>query len=185
MDVVVPMFEYGSHLTTRPKGIRDYGKVCERLAKVRPGEVVLLDFNDVAYVSASWITAMMVPLSRRAAEGVNDFFLLVKNFPEDSLDDLKLVADQNRVPFLMTVGKSKTRLVGTLDSGQQETLRAVEECGEVTGAELAVKKPAMKTTGPAWNNRLRDLHEKRLLRRRKQGREQIYKAVVPEVIIDG
>jgi hypothetical protein len=185
MDVTVPMYEYGSHLSTRPKGIRDFGKVCERLAKVRPGEVVLLDFDKVGYVSASWITAMMVPLSRRAAEEVNDFFLLLRNFPADSLDDLKLVADQNRVPFLLLAGKTKARLIGTLDSGQQETLRSVEELGEVTGAELAVKKPALKTSGPAWNNRLRDLHEKRLLRRRKQGREQIYRAVVPEVTIDG
>jgi hypothetical protein len=185
MDVTVPMFEYGTHLSTRPKGIRDYGKVCERLAKVRPGEVVLLDFDNIEYVSASWIAAMMVPLARRAAEEVNDFFLLVRHFPAESLDDLKLVADQNRVPFLLVTGKSKTRLIGTLDAGQQETLRAVEELGEVTGAELAVKKPAMKTSGPAWNNRLRDLHEKRLLRRRKQGREQIYKAVVPEVTVDG
>ena len=95
------------------------------------------------------------------------------------------MADQNRIPFLLVTGKSKARLIGTLDSGQQETLRAVEELGEVTGAELAVKKPATKTSGPAWNNRLRDLHEKRLLRRRKMGREQIYKAIVPEVIIDG
>jgi len=185
MSVTVSMSDYGAHLTTRPKGIQDFGKVCERLAKVRPGEVVTLDFDNVEYVSASWITAMMVPLARRAAEGLNDFFLLVRSFPVDSLDDLRLVADQNRVPFLLVTGRSRTRLIGTLDAGQQETLRAVEELGEVTGAELALKKPALKTSGPAWNNRLRDLHEKRLIRRRKVGREQIYKSVMPEVIIDG
>jgi hypothetical protein len=112
-----------------------------------------------------------------------------ENFPKNSLDDLQLVAEQARVPFLLLTGKqvnqAKAKLIGVLDSGQQETLSIVQEMGDVTGAMLADKCPELKTTGPAWNNRLRDLFTKRLLRRRKQGRDQIYNVVVPEVIING
>jgi predicted transcriptional regulator len=37
----------------------------------------------------------------------------------------------------------------------------------------------------AWNNRLRDLYEKRLLTRKKTGREQVYSPVVEEVNSNG
>jgi hypothetical protein len=185
----VQMAQLGTRLSGRPKGIKDYAKVCEHLVSVRPDALVVLDFEGVEYVSASWISAMLVSLHRRAAEASNDFYLLIANFPEESVDDLQLVADQARVPFLRINtkkgNKSKASLVGTLDPGQVETLSVVQEMGEVTGAELAMKRSDLGTKGPAWNNRLRDLFEKRLLRRRKQGREQIYQTLVPEVIING
>jgi len=189
MDVRIVMNEFGTHLTTRPAGIRDFGRVCERLANVRPGDTVLLDFEQVEYVSASWIAAMMVPLSRRASEEANDFFLLIGQFPNNSLDDLQLVAEQAHIPFLVVTDfmpiPSKAKLLGILDFGQKETLSVVQQMGEVTGAMLAAMRPEFKASGPAWNNRLKDLFEKRLLRRRKQGRDQIYKLIVSEVIVNG
>jgi len=37
----------------------------------------------------------------------------------------------------------------------------------------------------AWNNRLRDLFNKRLIRREKRGREQVYSKLAQEIVFDG
>ena len=153
---------------------------------MKPGEVVVLDFTGVEYVSASWINAMLVPLSRRAAEVGNDFYLVLAGFPTNSIDDLQLVADQNHLPFLLSGAAAlpvlHARLVGTLDAGQRATLAAAQELGQATGAQLAAKRDVEGIKATAWNNRLRDLHDKRLLFRQKRGREQIYEPIAKEIV---
>jgi predicted transcriptional regulator len=61
----------------------------------------------------------------------------------------------------------------------------VLEAGEVTGAELERLRPQDATKATAWNNRLKDLNKKRLLQRRKQGREQVYYPVIKEIVVNG
>jgi hypothetical protein len=73
-------------------------------------------------------------------------------------------------------------LVGRLDVGQKATLVAVVKGAEVTGAALDGKDGVK---GTAWNNRLKDLHQKRLIRREKRGREQVYFPVVAEISLNG
>lgn len=162
---------------------KDYAKFCDLLAGVAPGLVVVLDFRKVEYVSGSWVNWALMPLIRLAAEERNDFYVVAKNFPKDSLDDLQLVSEQNRFPVIV-VPDDKLRhgvIYGILDPVQRETLQSVVSRGEVTGASLATKT----VTGPAWNNRLKDLSLKRLLRRRKEGREQIYSSLILEVRVNG
>jgi hypothetical protein len=179
--------QFGIQLSGRLNGKKHFGKAAELLSDVRPGECVVFNFKNVEYVSGSWINAMLVPIVRRGAEDANDFFIFLTNFPRNSIDDLQLVAEQARVPFLITNNRSITRaeLIGVLDAGQRATLAAVQELGETTGADLERKRPKENTKATAWNNRLRDLFEKRLLRRRKQGREQFYAPIVAEVIFNG
>lgn len=179
---------FGKQLSGRLNGKKHFGKAAELLSGVRPGESVVLDFKDVAYVTGSWINAMLVPLIRRGAEDSNDFFILLANFPRNSIDDLQLVAEQSRVPFLVVASSksvARAELVGVLDAGQRVTLMAVQELGKTTGADLERRRPQENTKATAWNNRLKDLFEKRLLRRQKQGREQLYEPIVSEVIVNG
>lgn len=178
--------DMGRLLTGRLTGRQHFAKCCELLADVLPGSVVTLDFGGTEYVSASWINAMLLPLISFSADDKNDLYVVVKNFPEMSLDDLQLVAEQNRLPVVVVSddGKSGT-LYGSLDPGQRETLDAVLARGEATGVALASERKGKGVSGAAWNNRLRDLNLKRLLRRRREGREQIYSAVVPEVRTNG
>jgi hypothetical protein len=76
-------------------------------------------------------------------------------------------------------------LIGSLDPGQRTTLEAVAEFRDVTGAELERRKATERIGATAWNNRLKDLHQKRLLRRTKRGREQVYSPVVEVIEING
>lgn len=186
--VVDVVRQFGKHLSGRLNGKKHFGQAAELLSPVKPGEIVILDFKKVEYVSGSWINAMLVPLVRRGAEETNDFFVVLANFPPDSVDDLQLVAEQWRVPFLLlrsNTSLAEAELVGMLDSGQQATFKAVQELGATTGADLERRRPEANTKATAWNNRLKDLFDKRLLRRRKQGREQVYESVVQEVIVNG
>src|ERR1700722_6653294 len=185
--IVNVAIHFGKHLSGRLSGKKHFGKAAELLSSVQPGKSVVFDFKEVEYVSGSWINAMLLPLNRRGAEGANDFFILLMNFPKNSIDDLQMVAEQSRVPFLLIASSqtpSRAALVGVLDAGQRVTLLAVQELGETTGADLERRRPNENTKATAWNNRLRDLFEKRLLRRRKQGREQLYEPIVSEVIIN-
>ena len=76
-------------------------------------------------------------------------------------------------------------LVGTLDPAQRTCLHAVTSAEEVTGAGLERERPQERIGATAWNNRLKDLFGKRLLQRKKRGREQVYFPVVREIEFDG
>ncbi len=179
----------GPRLLGRLQGNTDYAKVCHELAAASPGEIVLLDFNGVSLLSGSWANTMLVPLYRRVAEDQVDLFPVLVNVSSDCLHDLLLVAEWNHQCYIHAEEKHgepiKAVLIGTLDPGQLSTLKAVLEHGEITGAELERLQPADSTKATAWNNRLKDLYKKRLLCRRKQGREQVYFPVVKEIIVNG
>ena len=179
--------QMGKLLTGRFAGRQHFAKCCELLAGTPQDATVTLDFTGTEYVSGSWINAMLLPLIAFAADEKNDFYVIVKHFPEVSLDDLQMVAEHNRLPVVVLSSDSGTTgaLYGTLDPGQRETLKAVLDRGEVTGISLATESNGKGLSGAAWNNRLRDLNLKRLLRRRREGREQVYSAVIPEVHING
>jgi hypothetical protein len=123
--------------------------------------------------------------ARTAADERNDIFPVFLNFDPEWLDELQMVAEWTHNCFLVARGKTLPRaasLVGSLDAGQRATLAAVLKGAEVTGAALDGQEGVK---GTAWNNRLKDLYQKRLIRREKRGREQVYSPVVPEVIFNG
>jgi len=170
-------------------GKTHFAEVCRRLASVSAGEVVLLDFRGVDLVTGSWINAMIVPLFRWACAGQTDLFPVLANVREDWRDELELVAEWNHQCYLVCKGRQsplrRATLVGKLDPAQESTLRAVLKCCPVTGAELERQWTEARVKATAWNNRLRDLHAKRLVRREKKGREQIYSPVAKEITCDG
>jgi hypothetical protein len=172
-------------LQGRPLGRKHYPRLCELLADVPPGDVALLDFAGVEIVTGSWINEALVPLLRWAADERNDIFPVLLNFDPAWLDELQIIAEWTHNCFLVARGKGLPKtanLVGSLDVGQKATLVAAVDGAEVTGAALSGRDGVK---GPAWNNRLKDLFEKRLLRREKRGREQVYSPVVAEVNING
>jgi len=179
----------GSQLRGKIDGRRHFGALCAALSDVTPGGVVLLDLQGVDDVSASWIAAALVPLLSWAALPEHELYPVIVGVVADERkwpDEFELVAERSGVVFLVRGDPpdSGTRMVGDLDQILLQTLRAVQIHGEVTGAELKRLHPDQPIGPSAWNNRLKDLHTKRLLRRVTRGREQIY-SVVSEVNLDG
>lgn len=172
-------------LQGRPMGRKHYARLCEALADVPSGDIGVLDFAGVEIVTGSWINEALVPLLRWAADERNDIFPVFLNFAPAWLDELQMVAEWTHNCFLVSRGKAfpkAANLVGSLDAGQRATLDAVLKGAEVTGAALDGREGVRAT---AWNNRLKDLYQKRLIRREKRGREQVYSPVVAEVSLDG
>ena len=175
-------------LQGRPLGRAHFPRLCGLLTEVPNGETVLLDFGEAEMVTGSWINEALVPLFEWASHQRNDVFPVIVNFDKEWLDELNLVAEWTHNCFLVSQGKRLPKtatLVGKLDVGQRETLRAATTATATTGAKLERSGINEAVRATAWNNRLRDLYQKRLLKREKRGREQIYSPVVQEVTFDG
>jgi hypothetical protein len=181
--------ELGKRLQGEPNGRRAFAVTCERLGRIKSGEVVTLDFSDVLVVTASWLSAMLLPLYRWAADDQTDLFIYIAYGAEtDWLDDLRLVARHNRRLFLIHPAATKAQsatLIGPVDDAERRTLEKVAVLGEATGAMLERECPEENIRATGWNNRLKELHEKRVLRRTKRGREQVYSLVAKGMTFDG
>ncbi len=177
---------FGPSLRGKSPGRRDFARLCDLLCDTTLGTTVHLDFTDIDLVTGSWLNAAFVPLVRWAADARNDLFPLVCNARPDVLEELALVAEWTHCCFLASEGPEPARraiLVGSLDHAQRATLEAVLDLGPVTGAELE-RRGGERIGATAWNNRLKDLHGKRLLRRERRGRERVYSPLVDQIVLD-
>lgn len=185
----IAVYKLGRHLIGRIAGRRHFARLCELCADVPPGNRVVLDFDSVTQVSGSWINAALIPFLRWAADPENDLFPILGGVKDEWLDEIEMVAEWNHLVFLVACDASDSpravRLFGDLDRAQQDTLGAVLELREVTGASLERWKKGQHVKATAWNNRLRDLYEKRLLIRRENGRERVYFPVAKEIQANG
>jgi hypothetical protein len=102
-------------------------------------------------------------------------------------EELQLLAEWNQQNYLWTKDERPGRavIIGVLDPGQKKTIEAVLHFKEITGAELDRKYPEEGVGATAWNNRLKDLHTRRLLTRAKRGREQVYSPITEEIVLNG
>ena len=178
----------GARLQGRLNGRRDFARLCELVSTAAQGEVVHLDLSGVELVTGSWVNEALVPLLRWAADERNDLYPVLQGLDDTAREELAFVAEATNTQFLALDRRSTPRavLIGSLDPGQRATLEALMQYPDVTGAELERREPGgQKVRATAWNNRLKDLFEKRLLKRIKRGREHLYSPVVPEVVLHG
>lgn len=183
--MIVQMSKLGTRLQGKSAGRKHYARLCGILANVQAEELVFLDFEGVESVNGSWLNMAIAPLFRWSAETQNDFFPVLRRFPNNDLDELELVAQVNQQCY--PVARSTNAdirsllLVGPLDEGLRVTFEKLGELGAATGAELARQVPDAAIQATAWNNRLKELYNKRLLQRRKEGRRQVYYRVGKEI----
>lgn len=188
MTVINLAERLGPRMQGRLSGRQHFAVLCGLVSDSPPGEVVWLDFAGAEIVTGSWVNAALVPFMKWAADERHDLFPVIVNARPDWRDELELVAEWNHLCFLVGDGKVPPRrvaLVGPLEPAQRATLIALLDLREATGAALERHRPDDGVRATAWNNRLKDLYEKRLLRRARRGREQVYSPVVREVVLDG
>lgn len=175
-------------LQGRPLGRKHFPMLCAAISESTEGGLIFLDFVGAEIVTGSWINEALVPLVDWMADRRNDLFPILMNLESDWIDDLQLVSEWNHCCFLVAKGTFPPEtavLAGKLDPGQRQAFDAVIASPGITGAELERQHAASKVKATAWNNRLKDLFQKRLLQREKRGREQVYRPVVAEVVFHG
>jgi hypothetical protein len=155
--------------------------------------LVVFDFDGIESASASFLKALVFGLlpgagSGRAEDGpsVEAFPVVVGLSPlirEELVDYVELagaVAVEAEATDLKGDELLRARLVGKLDDALKSTLRALLKKGAATATELhAEAGVAISIT--AWNNRLSDLHSKRLARRRRNGKQWVYEPIAREL----
>ena len=190
MTQLIPLTETleTGFLQGRPLGRKHFPLLCAAISRSTDGGLILLDFKGVDIVTGSWINEALVPLVGWMADSRNELFPILMNLKADWIDDLQLVSEWNHCCFLVAEGSTEPDtavLAGSLDPGQRQTLEAVIASTGITGAELERQNTDSNVKATAWNNRLKDLFQKRLLQRKKHGRQQVYRSVVAEVVFHG
>lgn len=185
---IISLQDLETPLQGRIRGMRHYTDVCVQLTDAPHGTLVLLDFSGINHVTGSWINSMIVPLFRWAALSENDVFPILYNVKDEWLDDFRLIAQWNHQCYLVTQSRTfppqQALLVGLLGPAQKTSFEVVRTEGSVTGAQLQ-RNVQGEIGATAWNNRLKELYQKRLIRREKRGRQQLYYPIVKEIKDNG
>jgi hypothetical protein len=148
--------------------------------------LVLLDFRGVESASASYLKRLLNPFFAAAGspDGFSqDVFPVAVNVGSSDLkEDLEdYLCGKGRVLIVGRLVNGRPEfecLLGCLDGAAAETFNELRELGETTAAELFERHEKRTTNQTAWNNRLAQLLELRIARRRREGRLWIYQPAV-------
>lgn len=148
--------------------------------------IVLLDFVGIAAVSASYlkrITSLWFTDEQKSLGSFASPALVLANVSgPDLLEDIEtFLRSKDKVALLASsVGESIrfSRILGALEGAAAETFEELQKWTEVTAQVLYERYPNRTTNQTAWNNRLAQLFEMRIARRRKEGRLWIYSPTI-------
>lgn len=172
-------------LAGKSNGLRDYPKVLSAVEETGAGDIVVLDWSGVELATASYFGATFVPLLRLAIEGQLDRYFVLTGLNQTSLDELKLVLENQGMVTLIgdwkEGGVRNAGALGRLDPAYAETLQAVQRVEGASATELFKKHTARTRIGKTgWINRLSNLHRLRLVRKQRVGREYVFQALSKE-----
>jgi hypothetical protein len=140
-----------------------------------PGQLVVVDFGQMQICTASAIRELLVPMWKWLRE--NGCVGIVGNADEVTLDEIKLVADTSKQPFICArLLKSNLKdpiVYGQLEEKMALTLRLVLDSGEAD-AKAVHQLARDNTQVTVWNNRLAALEDLGLLARRKVSKTKFY-----------
>jgi hypothetical protein len=153
--------------------------------------LVVFDFTGIESASASFLKALVFGLLPVPSGDSSDKRNQVEAFPvvlgmqqlvREELVDYLALAGRAAVEALSLKGEEllTARLLGHLDAALHLTLMALLRKGAATATELHAESGG-KINITAWNNRLSDLHFRRLARRRRQGKQWIYEPIAREL----
>lgn len=176
-----------SHLAGATAGEQLFQTVLERLQF--EDEIVLLDFSGIESATASYLKALLFAFlgesqGRQIVANWKPAFPVLVCLPEVVREEVSVLASlaaRQIVEGLQVRGDEVLVgvLHGKLDPALENTLSVLVSRGAATATELhtaAGSEPAIT----AWNNRLADLYGKRLVKRRRVGKQWIYEPIARE-----
>jgi hypothetical protein len=178
-----------THLAGATNGQQHLQQIVERLDTEGEGETVFLDFTGIESATSSYLKAVLFAFfedAQRRESGalVKPAFPVLVGLSEvvrEEVSQLASFAVRQFVEGLKVRGDEVllAMLYGKLDRALEATLTALVAKGAATATALhaaAGNEPAIT----AWNNRLADLYAKRLVKRRRAGKQWIYEPIARE-----
>jgi hypothetical protein len=186
-----------SILKLKPSGARLNGSVtgeahAEQVAKLLgeaaapTAEILVLDFQGVESASSSYLKRLLNPLLA-PSEGGDDCSrqlspVVVNVESADLKEDLEdYLNGHHRALICAKMSGERLRfgnLLGQLDGAAEETFDELRQLKQATAAQLYERHGNRTTNQTAWNNRLAQLVELRIARRKKDGRFWIYQPTI-------
>lgn len=152
-------------------------QILRNMLQTCPAEriVVTLDFSDIVAMTPSYFKAALFPIWAEFGRE-RELFPIAKHFRGGVEEDLRVAMDWCGISMWEAIVSKNmpTEYIpfGKLEGPLQETLSIVMELRNVTAGSLWERHRKITTT--AWNNRLADLYDLRMLTRRKEGRQLVY-----------
>jgi len=151
-----------------------------------PGETIVWDWSRIRIVTASYLLKTCVQLFKRTLSGELDKFFVMSGMNDNSAAELKLVLEAESLVMLVAEGAKGKRVEspspwGKLDQSYAEAFAEAARQGMVSAGALHQSSKSKRGPGigkTAWINRLSNLYQARLLRRKKIGREFVYELPV-------
>lgn len=137
--------------------------------------VVVLDLRGIGALTPSYFGSALLPLwsDARANDTVAP---ILANLSEHIIDDVKLAAEANSTTMWTVRWENgavkEPEVFGKLDEFDRMALDVAVAEGRTDAADLFAQDRRIGVT--AWSTRLGTLHQKGLLRRRKDGRRMTY-----------
>ncbi len=143
--------------------------------EIRVGSVVLLDLSQVELLTGSYYLSALRPVFWEPVGVERDLYPIFYQANVDTEEDILLALRATGVPGLFADGSEESLVVSAknMDGQARETFDLVVERGMATAGDL-FKSGDSKIRKTGWSNRLALLHQHRILRRWKQGRELVY-----------
>lgn len=140
------------------------------------GSPVVLDLDGISALSSSYFASALLPLwaGPRRDEAVAP---LLANLSAHIVDDVRLALEANNAAIWMVQWKKgaiqgRPEILGKVDELDRQALDVAVAEGQTDATDLFARNRGIGLT--AWSTRLGALHQRGLLRRRKEGRRMTY-----------
>jgi len=171
------------YLVGKIGGQRDLPKFMAAVSATPDASTIVLDWSGIEHASASYFGSAILPILRMTTNGDLDRYFIFTNVNQNSLDELRLVAEF--LDFVVLLGDvdrensvQNVRVVGKLESPYSETFEAISNAQTASATTLhKAQNKNMKIGKTGWANRLAYLSELRLVRKQKVGREFVFQPV--------
>lgn len=155
-------------------------EIIRRLRPLPPGSVLLVELFDIEEVTDTALREILAARSRLEDEELEGRYLVFGvNFQNrELLQSMDSIAAFRRTVIPMVDSEGRWSTLGKLTKAERDTLDFVWKYEEITSAQIVCR---FGLQGSAASNRLRRLHDLRLLRREERtiseggGREFIYR----------
>lgn len=187
MRIAIKQLTNTTHLAGATNGEQHLRAIVERLEA--DDETVLLDFAGIESATSSYLKAVLFTFfgaaqHREAGASDKSAFPVLVGLSDVVREEVLYLASFAARPFVEGLKVRGDEVLvaalhGKLDRALEATLTALLVKRTATATELcaaAGNEPAIT----AWNNRLADLYAKRLVKRRRVGKQWIYEPITRE-----